>query len=140
MFFAAVWKLYLDTNPNFNPPTASYALTITCADAWGSTSGTATITMVANAFPVINGLPTSVSINESDAGGSSIYTVTVTDAEGDAISCTIDSITPTSAASAFTMVKPLAGIIFTTAFILYVLRLIIFCAFFTLNYINFFYF
>ena len=140
MFFAAAWKLYLDANPNFNPPTASYALTITCADAWGSTSGTATITMVANAFPVIDGVPTSVSINEADAGGTSIYTVTVSDAEGDAISCTIDSITPTSAASAFTMVKPAAGIIFTTAFILYVMRLIVFCAFFTLNYLYFFYF
>lgn len=80
--------------------TPSYALTITCADSYGSSQGTLTVNVVANAPPDITNLPASTTVQESVAGGSSIFTVTVADPDSDTFSCTMTS---SPASSAFSL-------------------------------------
>lgn len=47
--------------------------------------------------PVISGLPSSITLLESETGSSttSLYTLTVSDPEGDTFSCVISAISPT---------------------------------------------
>ncbi|KAK3087021.1 hypothetical protein FSP39_000443 [Pinctada imbricata] len=103
------YKIYLDAgaSSSLNYPTiSSYSLNVTCADAYGSSSAVLNVAVSPNAAPSFSNLPAAVSVVESDAGGSSIFTVTVTDAEGDSFSCSITSVTP--AVTAF-QISPNAG-------------------------------
>ncbi|XP_063406149.1 protocadherin Fat 4-like [Mytilus trossulus] len=74
---------------------SAHTLTITCQDDWGSTTETLYVTVLANTPPAFTGLPGSVSVNEHDTGGSSIYTIAVTDS--DSFTCSIAT-TPTTSA------------------------------------------
>lgn len=84
--------IFVNSAPGLDATTTpSYALTITCADNYGASQGTLTVNVVANAAPDITNLPASTTVQESAAGGSSIFTVTVADPDSDTFSCTMTS-------------------------------------------------
>lgn len=97
------YRIFLKAVPGLNyATTSSYIIPVTCSDNYGtSAAASLTVNVVANTGPVISGLPASVSVTESDAGGSSIYTLTVTDP--DPYTCSIQSSTPTT--TFYSMVK-----------------------------------
>ena len=95
------FKLYLTAGASAAldyATTASYVLTVTCFDAYGSTSEDLTVNVSPNASPTISNLPATVAVSESSSGGNSIITVTVSDTESDPFSCGIQSVTPSVAA------------------------------------------
>lgn len=74
--------------------TNTHTVDVTCADQWGSSTATLTLVGTVNPPPVISGLPTAVTVNEADAAGTSVYTMTVTDT--DSFLCDISSSPTTS--------------------------------------------
>lgn len=102
-FYFTEYRIFLNAAPGLSyTTTSSYTIPVTCSDNYGtSAAASLTVNVVANTGPVISGLPTSVSVTESDTGGSSIYTLTVTDP--DPYTCSIQSSTPTT--TFFSMVK-----------------------------------
>lgn len=102
-FVSSKYRIFLNAAPGLSyTTTSSYTIPVTCSDNYGtSAAASLTVNVVANTGPVISGLPTSVSVTESDTGGSSIYTLTVTDP--DPYTCSIQSSTPTT--TFFSMVK-----------------------------------
>ena len=90
--------VHLNSAPGLDASaTAAYTLTVTCADNYGASQGTLTVNVVANGAPDFSNLPASTTVQESAAGGSSIFGVTVTDPDSDTFSCTMTS-SPTSTA------------------------------------------
>lgn len=76
------YEVYLNANPGLDfATTSSYTIDVTCSDAWGSDTESITVSVTQNAAPSMSGFPASVSITESDAGGSGIYTIGVTDTD-----------------------------------------------------------
>ena len=103
IFFSTEYKIFLNAAPGLNhAATPSYTIPVTCSDSYGSSSAASlTVNVIPNTAPTITGLPVAVSVTESDAGGSSIYTLTVTDT--DPYTCTLQSSNPTT--TFFSMVK-----------------------------------
>lgn len=98
LFLFSGHAIFVNSAPGLDATTTpSYALKITCADNYGTSQGTLTVNVVANAAPDITNLPASTTVQESAAGGSSIFTVTVADPDSDTFSCTMSS-SPTSTA------------------------------------------
>lgn len=98
LFLFSGHAIFVNSAPGLDATTTpSYALKITCADNYGASQGTLTVNVVANAAPDITNLPASTTVQESAAGGSSIFTVTVADPDSDTFSCTMSS-SPTSTA------------------------------------------
>lgn len=96
------YKIYLNAAPGLDHSvTPSYTIPVICSDNYGSSTASLTVSVIANAGPVISGLPTGVSVTESDAGGSSIYTLTVTDT--DPYTCNIQTSAPVT--TFFSLVK-----------------------------------
>ncbi|XP_022288893.2 uncharacterized protein LOC111100985 [Crassostrea virginica] len=102
-YAAPHYKIFLNAAPGLNhAATPSYTIPVTCSDSYGSSSAASlTVNVIPNTAPTITGLPVAVSVTESDAGGSSIYTLTVTDT--DPYTCTLHSSSPTT--TFFSMVK-----------------------------------
>ncbi|XP_061186656.1 protocadherin Fat 4-like [Saccostrea echinata] len=93
-------SIHLNSAPGLNAgTTASYTLTITCADSFGASQGTLTVNVIANGAPDITNLPATKTVQESDAGGSSIFTIAVSDPESDTFSCAMSSAPATTAFS-----------------------------------------
>ena len=84
--------VHLNSAPGLDASaTPAYTLTVTCSDNYGASQGTLTVNVVANGAPDFSNLPASTTVQESAAGGSSIFGVTVSDPDSDPFSCTMTS-------------------------------------------------
>ncbi|XP_076076457.1 protocadherin Fat 1-like [Mytilus galloprovincialis] len=83
--------------------TSSYSLTVECSDNRRSDTGTYTVNLIRNTPPVIQNLPDSTSLIEDANTSTLLHTLTVTDAESDTITCTLN---PTSAIFDISLIAP----------------------------------
>ncbi|OWF38515.1 Protein dachsous [Mizuhopecten yessoensis] len=99
----AVYSIHLNDNPSLNhAATPSYTITITCTDAFGeSNGGVLQITVTPNNAPVMSGLPATVSVSNIETASRSLKTVTVTDSDGQTVTCSVTS----SPSGPFSMVQ-----------------------------------
>lgn len=90
-------------NKALDSVTTSYTIDITCFDNWGSTTETLSVSVTPNQPPSFTGFPASITVNEADAGGNTIYTINVTDS--DTFTCSISTKPTTPTASTFQIDK-----------------------------------
>ncbi|CAC5398925.1 unnamed protein product [Mytilus coruscus] len=83
--------------------TSSYSLTVECSDNRRSDTGTFTVNLIRNTPPVIQSLPDSKSLIEDANTNALLHTLTVTDAESDTITCTLN---PTSSIFDVSLIPP----------------------------------
>ena len=99
-------------NKALDSVTTAYTIDITCSDNWGSTTKTLSVFVTPNQPPSFTGFPASITVNEADAGGKSIYTIGVTDL--DTFICNISSTPTTPTASTFQINTTTSKIKYTT--------------------------
>lgn len=88
--FPADWAINLLAAPTLDSATTpSYTVTVSCADAWGSSKADLTVTVLANAPPQFTPTSTSTTVDESETAKRKIYTVPVADADSPAFTCGI---------------------------------------------------
>lgn len=76
--------------------TATYTLTVECADDWGSTTGNVLVNVQSNMPPVINSLPTTVSVEEGEKLERKIHSLLVTEPDGEDYTCRSTGVIPVS--------------------------------------------
>ncbi|XP_069105729.1 protein dachsous-like [Argopecten irradians] len=88
-----VYSIHLNDNPSLNQATTpSYSITITCSDQFGQSSGVLQITVTPNNAPAISGLPASVTVTDIETSARNLKTVTVTDLDGQTVTCSVTSV------------------------------------------------
>ncbi|KAJ8317677.1 hypothetical protein KUTeg_005581 [Tegillarca granosa] len=98
-------ELYVKNNPGLSYSTvAQYVLTITCTDGKDPVSSTFTVNLIQNMPPTINNLPATTALHEDHLLEQLLYTLNVTDPEGQTITCSV-----TAPASSPFFVKPISG-------------------------------
>ncbi|XP_048729930.2 protocadherin Fat 4-like [Ostrea edulis] len=80
----SLYGIYLQAFPSLSYDTVNaYVLTIACTDSKDTVTGTFNVYITRNNAPVFTNLQASVNVTASYTTGTSIYTVTSSDAEGD---------------------------------------------------------
>lgn len=94
-FDCTAYKVVLDANAVDSLDAVTnpkHIVTVTCTDsAGGSTSGTLTIDVTENKAPTVNNLPDHFELSENSVLEAEIWNLGYTDAEGDTVTCVIDT-------------------------------------------------
>ncbi|XP_071149615.1 cadherin EGF LAG seven-pass G-type receptor 2-like [Mytilus edulis] len=72
----------------------AYVLDLSCTDTYDVTTGIYTVYLKRNNPPIINGLPLAIDVQEDSVVETTLYTMSVTDPENTAVTCSIPTITP----------------------------------------------
>ncbi|XP_052105766.1 uncharacterized protein LOC127738521 [Mytilus californianus] len=74
--------------------TSTHTVTVECNDGDDTVDGALTINLIRNQPPVIQNLPDTASFSEDAITNTLLHTLTVTDAESDTITCTLNPTSP----------------------------------------------